>query len=97
MRLGLLTRQMYVDSSLVRAKVSGKELSPSGMRVEENDLFVLREEHFEVYGEEKESVSYYQDPKGRLPLSPVDTDAGWRTARNDKRAHLHYQENIIVE
>ena len=67
LRLGLLTRQMQVDSSLVRAKVSGKDQSPSGMRVEEfkeksveeNDLFVLREEHIGVDGEEKESVSYY--------------------------------------
>ena len=85
LRLGLLTRKMYVDSSLVRANVSGKQLSTSGMTVdefkeksvEENGLFVLREENPEVDGEEKESVSYYQDPKGRLPLSPVDTDARW--------------------
>lgn len=105
LRLGLLTRQMYVDSSLVRANVSGKQLSSSGMTVdefkeksvEENGLFVLREENPEEDGEEKESVSYYQDPKGRLPLSPVDTDARWRIARNDKRSHLHYQENIIVD
>ncbi len=58
---------------------------------------MLREEQIGVDGVEKESVSYYQDPKGRLPLSPVDTDAGWRTARNDRGSHLHYQENIIVE
>ena len=96
---------MYVDSSLVRANVSGKHLTPSGMTVdefkekavEENDVFVLREQPIGVDGEGKESVSYFQDPKGRLPLSPVDTDARWRTARNDKRAHLHYQENIIVD
>ncbi len=50
LRLGLLSRQMYVDSSLVRANVSGRNLSESGMSVkefkekavEENRLFVLR-------------------------------------------------------
>ena len=76
LRLGLLTRQMYVDSSLVRANVSGKQLSSSGMTVdefkekavEENDLLVVREQHPGVDGKEKESVSYYQDPKGRLHL-----------------------------
>ena len=33
LRLGLLSRQMYADSSLVRASVSGRNLSPSGMSV----------------------------------------------------------------
>ena len=48
LRLGLLSRQMYADSSLVRANVSGRNLSRSGMSVEEfkekaveeNGLFV---------------------------------------------------------
>ena len=48
LRLGLLSRQMYADSSLVRANVNGRKLSPSGMSVEEfrekaveeNGLFV---------------------------------------------------------
>ena len=105
LRLGLLSRQMYVDSSLVRANVDGRKLSPSGMSVEEfkekaveeNGLFVLREREVDENGEVREDVSRYQDPKGRLPLSPVDTDARWRTSRYDKRANLHYQENIIVD
>ena len=71
----------------LRANVSGRRLSPSGMIVEElkdqavgeNGLFVLRERKVDKDDEERESVSYYQDPKGRLPLSPVDTDARWRT------------------
>ncbi len=45
----------------MRASVSGKQLSPSGMTVdefkeksvEENDLFALREEHIGVDKEEK--------------------------------------------
>ena len=35
LRLGLLSRQMYVDSSLVKANVSDYGLAPSGMSVEE--------------------------------------------------------------
>ena len=91
---------MYADSSLVRANVNGRKLSPSGMSVEEfrekaveeNGLFVLRERVIDEDGEEQESVSFYQDPKGRLRLNPVDTDARWRTTRQDRRATLHYQE-----
>ena len=35
LRLGLLSRRMYADSSLVRANVSGHNLASSGMTVEE--------------------------------------------------------------
>ena len=102
LRLGLLSRQMYADSSLVRANVSGRNLLSSGMSVEEfrdeaveeNGLFVLRERE---EGEEQESVSYYQDPKGRLRLSPVDTDARWRNTGRRTKGKLYYQENVIVE
>ena len=105
LRLGLLSRRMYVDSSLVRANVDGKILSPSGMSVEEfkekaveeNGLFVLRDREVDENGEVRESVSCYQDPKGQLPLSPVDTDARWCTSRYDKRPNLYYQENAIVD
>ena len=81
-------------------------LSPSSMSVEEfkekaveeNGLFVLRERQVDKDGEERESVSYYQDPKGRLCLNPVDTDARWRTVgRQPNKGNLHYQENVIVE
>ncbi len=49
LRMGLLSRQMYADSSLVRANVGGHNLSHSGMSVdefknkavEENGLFAL--------------------------------------------------------
>ncbi len=105
LRLGLLSPKMYADSSLVRANVSGHNLSPSGMTVEEfrekaveeNDLFVLREQQADEDGAGRESVSYYQDSKGRLRLSQVDTDARWRTTRHDRRPNLHYQENVIVD
>ena len=59
--------------------------------MEENGLFVLRERKVGEDGEERESVSYYQDPKGRLSLSPVDTDARLRTSRRrDTSGKLHY-------
>lgn len=33
-----------------------------------------------------------------MPLSPVNTDARWRTSkRRDTKGKLHYQENVIVE
>ena len=99
LRLGLLSRKMYADSSLVRANVSGHNLSPSGMTVEEfrekaveeNGLFIVREQQTDEEGVVRESVSYYHDAKGRLSLSQVDTDARWRTTRHDRRPNLHYQ------
>ena len=104
-RLGLLSRQMCADSSLVRANVSERNLYPSGMSlrefrdraVEENGLFVLRKRGVGKDGEDRRNIIYYQDTKGRLPWSPVGTDARWRTTRHDKCAHLHYQGNAIVE
>ncbi len=105
LRLGLLSRQMYIDSSLVRANVSGHYLSPSGMSVDEfkekavegNSLFVLRERQVDEDGEESVRVRFFQDSKGRMPLGDVDTDARWRTKRRDKRPDLHCHENVIVE
>ena len=38
-----------------------------------------------------------QDSKGLLPLSPVDTDARWRTSRPGKPPGLNYQDNAIVD
>ena len=65
--------------------------------MEENGLFIVREQQADEDGVVRESVSYYQDSKGRLPLSQVDTDARWRTTRQDRRPNLHYQENVIVD
>ena len=103
--MGLLSRQMYADSSLARANVSGRSLLSSGMSVEqfrdkaveENGLFVLRERERDEDGGERESVSYFRDPKGRLRLSPVDTDTRWRNMGRRTKGKLHYQENVIVD
>ena len=105
LRLGLLSRQMYADSSLVRANVSGRNLSRSGMSVEEfkekaveeNGLFVLRERQVDKDGVISERVRHFQNSKGRMPLNKVDTDARWSTNKRNKRPNLHYKENIIVE
>ncbi len=105
LRLGMLSPEMYVDSSLVKANVSSHELSPSGMTVEEfkeqaievNGLFMIGETTIDHDGAEREDVRYFQDPKGRLPLSQVDTDARWRTSRVGKPSALSYQENVIVD
>ncbi len=66
LRLGLLSRRMYADSSLVKANASSNGLSPSGMSmdefrpktVEEDGLVVVRERKVDDQGEEKERVSY---------------------------------------
>ena len=105
LRMGLLSPEMYVDSSLVKANVNSHDLSPSGMTVEEfkeqavqvNGLFVIAEMMVDADGVEHEETRYFQKPDGRLPLSPVVTDARWRTSRPGKPAGLHYQENIIVD
>ena len=105
LRMGLLSPEMYVDSSLVKANVNSHDLSPSGMRTEEfkeqavqvNGLFVIAETTVDDNGVEREETRYFQKPDGRLPLSPVDTDARWRTSRPGKPSGLHYQENVIVD
>ena len=105
LRMGLLSPEMYVDSSLVKANVNSHDLSPSGMSVEAfkeqavqvNGLFVITETTVDDNGVEHEEARYFQGPDGGLPLSPVDTDARWRTSRPGKPSGLHYQENVIVD
>ena len=71
LRLGLLSRQMYADSSLVRANVSGRNLSRSGMSVEEfkekaveeNGLFVLRERQVDKDGVISEELDTSRTPR----------------------------------
>ena len=85
--------------------MNSHDLSPSGMSVAEfkeqavqvNGLFMIAETTVDGDGVEHEEARYFQKHDGRLPLSPVDTDARWRTSRPGKPAGLHYQENIIVD
>ena len=105
LRLGMLSPEMYVDASLVKANVSGYGLEPSGLTVaefkeqaiEENGLFVLTKTATDDFGVEQEEVRYFQSPEGRLPLNPVDTDARWKTTRARQASGLQYQENVIVD
>ena len=105
LRLGLLSPEMYVDSSLVKANVNGYGLEPSGMTVaefkeraiEENGLFVSMETTVDDDGVEHEDVRDFQSPEGRLPLSLVDTDARWKTTRARQASGLQYQGNVIVD
>ena len=103
--LGLLSQEMYVDFTLVKANVSGYGLAPSGITVdefkeqaiEENRLFKITETTFDRDGGQHEKERYFQSPEGRMPLNPVDTDARWRTTRAGKASGLQYQENVIVD
>ena len=81
------------------------QLSRSGLTVtefreraiEENGLFALTDSGVDENGVEWEETRYFQDSKGLLPLSPVDTDARWRTSRPSKPPELNYQDNAIVD
>ena len=100
-----VARQMYTNSSLVKANVGRHGLSPSGMSVdefrekavEENGLFVLREQQVDENGVESERVRYFQDPRGRSPLNDADIDARWSTKKRNKRPDLNYKENVIFD
>ena len=105
LRLGLLSPQLYADGSLVKANVSGYHLNPSGLTVdefkeqavEENGLFVLCESEPGRIDREQKRLKYFQDPRGRIKLSPVDTDARWGQKGHTKSSFLSYLENIITD
>ena len=65
--------------------------------IEENGLFVLSESGVEEGEVAREETRYFQDSKGLLPISPVDTVARWRTSRPGKPPGLNYQDNAIVD
>jgi transposase len=105
LRLGLLSPKMYADSTLVRANVSSCSLSRSEMTVEEfqekaveeNGLFVIKEVKRDEDGSVQEETKYYQDAKGRVPLSTVDLDARWRTHCHSEPTKLCYLESAIAD
>ena len=90
--MGLLSAEMYADSSMVKANVNNFGLSRSDLSVgefkeqaiEDNGLFVLASSTVDLQGDERQEVRYFQDARGQLPLSSVDTDARWRNSRPDK-------------
>jgi transposase len=105
LRMRLLSPKMYADSTLVKANVCGRELFPSGMTVEEfqekavkeNGLFIVKEIKRGEGGLLREETKYYQDARGRVPLSPVDLDARWRTHCHSEPTKLCYLENAIAD
>jgi len=101
----MLSPEMYADSTLVKANVSSQGLSPSEMTaqefqekaIRENDIFAIKQVKEDQDELLQEEVKCYQDAKGRLPLSPVDPDARWRTHSHSKPPELCYQESAIVD
>ena len=48
-------------------------------------------------GVEHREVKYFQDARGRLSLSPVDTGVRWRSTGPGKPSGLNYQEKAIAD
>ena len=92
LRLDLLSPDPYAHSSLGKTNVNSDGLSRSSMTAEEfkeqaigaNGHFVLPGTTTEEDGVGHEEIRYFQDPQGRLPMSPVDANARWRTSRPGK-------------
>ena len=74
LRLGLLSPEMHVDSSLVKANVSGYGLAPSGMTVEEfnehavavNGLFMITGTTVDGDGVEYDGTRYAPSGEDRV-------------------------------
>jgi transposase len=105
--LGLVSDQVYCDSTLLKAHVDESSLSPTSLTTEEFVKKVIREngvhlERIETKGGGENNISVvetkcYQDSKGKLPLSPVDPDARWQAKSKKERAHLSYKDNLVVD
>ena len=86
LRMGLLSPEMYVDSSLVKANVNSHDLSPSGMTTEEfkeqavqvNGLFVIAETTFALPRLERYFNVVPRGPAFFSRRSPVLEHAGKR-------------------
>jgi len=105
--LGLVSDQVYSDSTLLKAHVDESCLSPTRLTIEEfvktaikeNDVY-LEPVEIKVEGEDKISMvktKSYQDSKGQLPLSPVDSDARWQARSKGEKARLCYKDNLVVD
>ncbi len=75
LRMGLLSPELYVDSSMVKANANNFGLSRSGMTVEEfkeqatetNGLFMQPGPTVDADGAEHDEVRYFQDPRAVCP------------------------------
>ena len=78
LRLGLLSPEMYVDSSLVKAKVSGYDLAPSGLTVAEfkeqaievNGLFQITQTTVDDDGVRARGDTALPEPRGQDAAEP---------------------------
>lgn len=94
---GLISDDIYLDSTLVKANVAQHGLEPTEKSLDEfvaeaickNDLFVSMEKTDSTI-----KKVHFQDSKGRLRLSEVDLDARW--ARRDGHSLLAYKESVAV-
>jgi len=105
--LGLVSDQVYCDSTLLKAHVDETHLSSTNLTpeefvkqvIQENDIY-LESKETKVAGSDKISVwetKCYQDSKGKLPLSPVDPEARWQAKSKKQKAHLSYKDNLVVD
>jgi transposase len=105
--LGLVSDQVYCDSTLLKAHVDETHLSPTNLTpeefvkkvIQENDIY-LESLETKAGGQDKISmvkIKSYQDSRGQLPLSPVDSDARWQAKSKKERAHLCYKDNLLVD
>jgi len=105
--LGLVSDQVYSDSTLLKAHVDESRLSPTDLTpeefvkkvIQENDIYL---ESLETKATTQDKISVvetkrYQDSKGKLPLSPVDPDARWQAKSKREKAHLSYKDNLVVD
>jgi transposase len=105
--LGLVSSQVYSDSTLLKAHVDETRLSPTSLTtgefvkkvIKENDIYI---EPIETKVGDQGKISVmetkcYQDSKGKLPLSPVDPDARWQAKNKKQKAHLCYKDNLVVD
>src|SRR5262249_27277559 len=101
-RLELLSPRTYVDSSLVAAHVRtadlpSTDLSPEGFArgaTETAGVYTIAEKvpaNVEEAQLARLDFKRYQDFAGRLPLSPVDSDACWRRHMRSGPATLGYK------
>lgn len=98
LRLGLLSPEMYMDSSVVKANVSEYGLAPSGMTeagfneqaVEVNGLYAIAQTAFDGDGVERKAVRYFQSPDGRMPLNPSVIIHGLTTLINSLLCGLKF-------
>ena len=112
-QMGLLSKQLYVDSSLLRANLALHNLYPSGLTIKEfqekaiaeNGLSVLAEEDGAEDGDGEDGRGgrrwrrrYFQDRRGKVQLSEVDLSARRRhTGRPGSSHFFSYEDNIAVD